>query len=132
MSSATNQKGEVRASGSRPDVAYRNLGPGQTHEEWEGRPPPSKDRVPYLSSYREFEPWVLQVDRQKAENLPADEVSAREWEQQGWEWPEKLIPHLDCYSYVDDWSPIPNDGTRDEPKGGSDEQPERDWGTDDW
>jgi hypothetical protein len=103
---------------------------GKVDPEW--RPPPSKDRVPYLSFYREFEPWVLQVDRQKAENLSADEVSAREWEQQGWEWPGKLIPHLDCYSYVDDWSPIPNDGTWDEPKGGSDEQPERDWGTDDW
>ncbi|KAJ5206400.1 hypothetical protein N7472_002848 [Penicillium cf. griseofulvum] len=120
---------------------------GKVDPEW--RPPPSKDRVPYLSSYRPFEPWVLQEERLKAENLSADEVAAREWEQQGWEWPGRLISYMDCYQYRDDcptphhdkrwgrpedswsninpdWTPVPYDEAWDEPKGGCDEA-QHDW-----
>ncbi|KAJ6148907.1 hypothetical protein N7471_000106 [Penicillium samsonianum] len=54
---------------------------GEIDPEW--RPPPSENRVPYLKSYRPFEPWVAQENRRRAENLPEYEAAAREWEDQG-------------------------------------------------
>ncbi|CAI7573034.1 unnamed protein product [Penicillium glandicola] len=111
------------------------------------RPPPSKNRVPYLTEYREFEPWALQEKRRKAENLPEYEAAAQEWADQGWVFPGLLDSNpIDCESQngwddpwdatEDDWAPSPNDAPWYEPNGEwgpipldkPRDEPEGDWG----
>lgn len=38
--------------------------------------------------YHTFEPWVLQEERRRSEDLPEYEAAAQEWDEQGWELPE--------------------------------------------
>ncbi|KAJ5823668.1 hypothetical protein N7447_006008 [Penicillium robsamsonii] len=86
---------------------------GKIDPEW--RPPSLKVRAPYLKNYRPFEPWVVQEERRRAENLHDYEAAAQEWYDQGWKFPG--VPWE--YSIRDDDEPW------HEPRW---HEPQNDWG----
>ncbi|KAJ5169912.1 uncharacterized protein N7500_002695 [Penicillium coprophilum] len=78
---------------------------GKIDPEW--RPPSSKNRVPYLKSYRPFEPWVVQEERRRAENLPWYEQNAEEWYDQGWDYPGAPLEYLITPEVEKAWALVP-------------------------